>query len=403
MNTKQVVSIGAALALTGSLGVGVSYGAEEQSSSGGSDNRPSAFGRVGNQGEGFTEDQAVKGRGQRPESTPGQDAQITLGGARPVVEGPIMKVQGDDYIIRDSSGTEVRVRVNKDTDMDCASGTGQASTMSTGRQADDQREIPPTSHMQESTSGGQSSGQQSGRSQEQIGKDIVQKQGQTQQQSSAGGERVADQSGTQSRSATGRASGGDIARGSGFTIGQKGSCAFKVGDKVRAEVSDLGTVLYVKYLSEQEMGPQQRMSGQMIPRSEPMTKGELESAQQRAQLMKPGSVPAAADLQNPDATTQPKQTAKEQPENVCEGCKVIRGLVLRSDSKSLLVRDSSQNEVKLQVDQKTHMGNFSQPRAGTFMEGDRIEAYVKPDGVAWSITGMKQQQGQPGVAGAPGD
>jgi uncharacterized protein YdeI (BOF family) len=399
MNTKQVMSIGAALALTGALGVGVSSGAEEQSSSGGSDNRPSAFGRVGNQGEGFTEDQVIKGRGQRPESAPGQDAQITLGGARPVVEGPIMKVQGDDYIIRDSSGTEVRVRINKDTDMNCASGTGQASTMSTGRQTDDQREIPPTSHMQESMSGHQSGGQQSGRSQEQIGKDIVQKQGATQQQS----ERVGDQSGTQSRSAMGKDSGGDIARGSGFTIGQKGSCAFKVGDKVRAEVSDLGTVLYVKYLSEQEMGSQQRISGQMIPRSEPMTKGELESAQQRAQLMKPGSVPAAPDLQNPDATTQPKQTAKAQPENNCEGCKVIRGLVLRSDSKSLWVRDSSQNEVKLQVDQKTHMGNFSQPRAGTFMEGDRIEAYVRPDGVAWSITGMKQQQGQPGVAGAPGD
>jgi len=400
MNTKQVMTVGAALALTGSLGVGVSYAADEQSSSGGSDNRPSAFGRVGNQGEGFTEDQAIKGRGQRPESTPGEDAQITLGGARPVVEGPIIKVKGNDYIIRDSSGSEVRVRVNKDTNMDCASTSGQGATMSTGRQADDQREIPPTAHMQESTSVGQSGGQQSGRSQEQIGKDIVQKQGQTQQQS---GERVGDQSGTQSRSAMGKDSGGDIARGSGFTIGQKGSCAFKEGDKVRAEVSDLGTVLYVKYLSEQELGSQQRMSGQMIPRSEPMTKGELESAQQRAQLMKPGSVPAAPDLQNPDATTQPKQTAKAQPENVCEGCKVIRGLVLRSDSKSLWVRDSSQNEVKLQVDQKTHMGNFSQPRAGTFMEGDRIEAYVRPDGVAWSITGMKQQQGQPGVAGAPGD
>jgi hypothetical protein len=38
-----------------------------------------------------------------------------------------------------------------------------------------------------------------------------------------------------------------------------------------------------------------------------------------------------------------------------------------------------------------------------FVEGDRIEAYVKPDGVAWSITALKQQQGQPGLAGAPGD
>ena len=399
MNTKQVMSIGAMLALAGSLGTGVSSGAEDQRSSGGSDNQPSAFGRVGNQGEGFSEDQAIKGRGQRPESTPGQDAQITLGGARPVVEGPIVKVQGDDYIVRDSSGSEVRVRVNKDTNMDCGSSTGQAATMSTGRQADDQREIPPTAHMQESM-GNQSGGQQSGRSQEQIGKDVVQKQGKKQEQNT--GERVGDQSGTQSKSAMGQDSGGDIARGSGFTIGQKGSCAFKTGDRVRAEVSDLGTVLYIKYLSEPEMGSQQRMSGQMLTPSE-MTKGEQESAQQRAQLMRPGSVPAAGDLQSPDSTTHAKQTAKAQPENACEGCKVVRGLVLSSDSKSLVIRDGSQKEVRMQVDQSTRMGNFSQPRAATFMEGDRIEAYVKPDGIAWSIMGMKQQQGQPGVAGAPGD
>ena len=69
----------------------------------------------------------------------------------------------------------------------------------------------------------------------------------------------------------------------------------------------------------------------------------------------------------------------------------------------MVVRDASQKEVRLQVDQSTHMGNFSQPRTGTFTEGDRIEAYVKPDGVAWSIIGMKQQQGQPGIEGAPGD
>jgi uncharacterized protein YdeI (BOF family) len=403
MSTKRAMSIGAILALTGSLGTGVSYGAEEKPALGGSGNQPSAFGRVGNQGEGFNEDQAIKGHGQRPESTPGQDAQITLGGARPVVEGPILKVQGDDYIIRDSSGSEVRVRVNKDTNMDCGSSSGQAATMSTGRQADDQREIPPTAHMQESMSGSQSGGQQSGRSQEDMGKDIVQKQRQDKKQQGSAGERVGDQSGTQSRSAMGKDSGGDIARGSGFTIGQKGSCTFKAGDKVRAEVSDLGTVLYVKYLSDQEMGSQQRMSGQMLPSSDEMTKGEEQSAQQRAQLMKPGSVPAAGDLQNPDNTTRAKQTAKAQPENACEGCKVVRGLVLRSDSQSLVVRDASEKEVRMQVDQSTHMGNFSQPRAATFMEGDRIEAYVKPDGVAWSIIGMKQQQGQPGVAGAPGD
>lgn len=64
------------------------------------------------------------------------------------------------------------------------------------------------------------------------------------------GGRVGDQFGTQSRSTMGKDSGGDIARGSGFTIGSKSGCAFKTGDQVRAEVSDLGTVLCIKYLSD---------------------------------------------------------------------------------------------------------------------------------------------------------
>lgn len=284
--------------------------------------------------------------------------------------------------------------------MDCASSGGQGATMSTGRQADDQGEIPPTPHMQERMTQQQS--QQSG-SQEQKGKEIVQQS----QQSTTGGERVGDQSGTQSRSAMGKDSGGDIARGSGFTIGSKGGCAFKAGDQVRAEVSDLGTVLYIRYRSDQERGSQQRMSGQMLTPSDEttMTKGERQSAQQQqAQLGKPGSAPAAADLQNPEATTGEKHAKADtqQQKNACEGCKVVRGLVLSSDDKSLLVKDSSQKEVRLKLDSSTQMGSLGQPRTGTFIEGDRIEAYVKPDGVAWSITVLKSQQGQPGAEGAPG-
>lgn len=56
------------------------------------------------------------------------------------------------------------------------------------------------------------------------------------------GGRVGDQFGTQSRSTMGKDSGGDI--------GSKSGCAFKTGDQVRAEVSDLGTVLCIKYLSD---------------------------------------------------------------------------------------------------------------------------------------------------------
>ena len=399
MERPQLMSIGAIMALAGSLGVGIAFGGSQSQSSSG-DNQPSAFGRSGNQGEGFSEGQTIKGKGQNPDSTIREQSQITLGGARPVVEGQILNVQGDDYVIQDISGNEVRVRVNKDTDMDCAGGSGQGTSMSTGRHADEQGEIPPTSHMKERMDQQQSS---QSKSQEQKGQDIV-RQGKS-QESAMSGDRMGDQSGTQQRSAMGKDSGGDIARGSGFTIGSKG-CAFKTGDKVRAEVSDLGTVLFIRALTDKDTSSQQAMSGQMLHQGGEMTPGEQSSAQQRAQMMRPGSVPAPPDEQNPDLITRDgKQTAKadSQSKATCEGCKIVRGLVLSSDSKSLRIKDSSQNEVKLKVDQSTRMNNLSQPRTGTFIEGDRVEAYVKPDGVAWSITGLKQQKGQSGVDAAPGD
>lgn len=402
MNKKQVMSIGAMLALAGSLGTGVVYAAGDRHSSGGGD-QSSGFGRPGNQGEGFSDEQTKKGR--NPASTSRQDAQVTLGGARPVVEGEVLSVEGDDYLIKDSSGSEVRLRVNKDTNMDCATAGGQSASMSTGRHADDQGEIPPTSHLQEQMS--QQPSREPG-SQEQKGHDIIQqsKGERSQPQSGMTGERMGDQSGTQSKSAMDKDSGGDIARGSGFTIGSKGGCRFKTGDKIRAEVSDLGTVLFIKAISDRDTRSQQAMSGQMIPEGGPMTPGERASAQQQAQRMKPGSVPAAGDLQNPEATTNERQTAKtdaRDPKTACEGCKVVRGLVVSSDSKSLRIKDSSQKEVNLKLDERTRMGQVSHPEANTFVEGDRIEAYVKPDGVAWSITTLKQQQSQPGVLGAPGD
>jgi hypothetical protein len=405
MDRQQVMSVGAMLALAGSLGVGAAFGGSQGQSSSG-DNKPSEFGRVGNQGEGFGKQDSIKGQGQNPESTIKQDAQVTLGGARPYVEGQVLKVQGDDYLIRDFTGSEIHLRVNKDTNMDCATPGGQGATMSTGRHSDDQGEIPPTSHMQEQMSSGQAGGKEGARQQEQIGKEIVQGKDQKHSQSGMSGERVGDQSGTQTSSTLGKDSGGDIARGSGFTIGPKGGCAFKVGDKVKAEVSDLGTVLYIKSISDKDMKSRQARSGQMIPMGDETMPGEQASAQQRAKLMQPGSVPAAPDEQNPELITQDgKQTAKaDVSKDSCEGCKVVRGLVLKSDPNSLTVRDSSQKEVRLKIDQqKTHTGNLSQPRGGTFVEGDRVEAMMTPDGYAWSITALKQQQGQPGILGAPGD
>jgi hypothetical protein len=123
-------------------------------------------------------------------------------------------------------------------------------------------------------------------------------------------------------------------------------------------------------------------------------------------MMKPGSVPAPGDLQNPDAITGGQQTAKAdtRPKNLCEKCNLIRGMVLRVNPDGFLVKDAAGGkEVNLKVNQQTQMSEMSNPRAATFVEGDRIEAYVHPDGTIWSIVGLKQQQGQPGVIGAPGD
>jgi uncharacterized protein YdeI (BOF family) len=385
--TKITLSgIGAIVACAGFIGTAGVWAA--------GDNKPSEFGRVGNKGEGFEKQDTIKGKGQNPESTIKQDSQVTLGGARPVVEGQVLKVQGDDYLIRDSSGSEVLLRVNKDTNMDCVAPSGQAPSMSTGRHSDDQAEIPPTSHMQETMGSQQPGNKPIGRQKEERQKEEAKHGG---QQSAMSGERIGDQSGTQTKSTRGKDSGGDIARGSGFTIGSKGGCQFKAGDKVKAEVSDLGTVLYIKQISDGAR-QDQRASGQMLPDDSGQMPGHKAAAQQQAQMMKPGSVPAPPDHQNLDVLLEDGKTAKaeaQQQKDACEGCTRVRGKVVRNDHNSLVIKDKSQTEITLKIDERTQMGQVD-PKNATFIEGDRIEAYVK-DGRAWSVTQLKQLSNQPGV------
>jgi uncharacterized protein YdeI (BOF family) len=253
MGMNRMKAMGAVIASVGLLGVAVSFGAE---------NEPSAFGRTGNQGEGFSSEQKGSERLDRstrgprnPESSASQDAQITMGGARPTIEGEVLKIQGENYTIRDRSGGEVRVRVDNNTNMDCAMGQTKDAKMATGRQtAREDQEIPPTRGMQ----------QRGALSEEQKGSQIIQEQQPQEQQ-----ERMGQQSGTQSSSAMGQHSGGDIAKGSGFEVGSKSGCTFKTGDKVKAEVSDLGTVLFLKKTYDKDMSPSESMGRgpQMLPES----------------------------------------------------------------------------------------------------------------------------------------
>ena len=118
---------------------------------------PTPFGRTGNQGEEATSEQQATERldrsidkGRTPISTPKQDAQITLGGSRPTFEGEVLKIFGEDYLIKDQSGAEVRVRVTKDTNMVCGAGAGGGAQTATGRQNPrEHHEIPPTAAQQE--------------------------------------------------------------------------------------------------------------------------------------------------------------------------------------------------------------------------------------------------------------
>lgn len=123
-----------------------------------------------------------------------ENAQVTMGGAKPLVSGEVLRIDGDNYFVRDQeSGEEVKLIVNMDTNLDC--GTSAAAGSDTTARTDRQQ----------------------------------------------------DQSGaaTERQQAQGQRS-DETAMGSGFAVG---GCSFQQGDRVKAEVSDLGTVTTLKILS----------------------------------------------------------------------------------------------------------------------------------------------------------
>jgi hypothetical protein len=148
------------------------------------------------------QESTIKQRNPARQQSAEDNAQVTMGGGKPLVSGEVLRIDGDNYFVRDQeSGEEVKLVVNTDTNLDCgaAGNAGQGdTTMSTDRKQD------------------QSS-------------DATQRQ-QTQ------GQR-----------------GNETAAGSGFAVG---GCAFQQGDHVKAEVSDLGTVTTLKAVSpESQQAP----------------------------------------------------------------------------------------------------------------------------------------------------
>ncbi len=145
-------------------------------------------------------DQAATAKQRNPakDQHADQNAQVTLGGAKAFVSGEIRKIEGDHYFIKDDEqGDEVRLLVTKDTNLDC-------SAVPTPAQATSSQTVE-TDRMSAELQAPDASNRQ---------KEQGQKQDET-------------------------------AMGSGFRIG---ACSFKPGDRIKAEVDDMGRVTTFRFM-----------------------------------------------------------------------------------------------------------------------------------------------------------
>lgn len=127
-----------------------------------------------------------------------QNAQVTLGGAKSFVSGEIRTIEGDYYFIKDDEqGNEVRLLVTKDANLDCSAAPSSAQTTSS--------QVVATDRMSAELQAPDASDRQ---------KEQGQKKDET-------------------------------AMGSGFRIG---ACSFKPGDRITAEVDDMGRVTTFRFV-----------------------------------------------------------------------------------------------------------------------------------------------------------
>jgi uncharacterized protein YdeI (BOF family) len=134
-----------------------------------------------------------------------KDSQVTLGGAKQVVRGEVLQIDGDKYLIRDGHGNEVRLAVNQNTRMSCGTDKGSVSTLAPVPSASDKPDAA----------------------------------GQPQDLS-----RTAEQQGSEVGPGTRRA---------GNVTGAMGQC-FNKGELIEAEISDMGVATFMKQAGRRQPG-----------------------------------------------------------------------------------------------------------------------------------------------------
>jgi hypothetical protein len=201
---------------------------------------------------GSVSDQETTKKQRNPAKDQGadQNAQVTLGGAKSFVFGKIKQIQGDHYFVHDEeSGDEVRLLVNNDTNLTCSA--AEASTGGTSVS-----ELVAADRL-------------SAKQQAPDASDRQQEQGQKKN---------------------------ETAMGSGFRIG---TCSFKPGDRIKAEVDDLGRVTTLRSMPITGNG-----------RAEPQTARSLGERAGTGELAIPGKQdkPGQLDMTGPEGYP-PKQYA----------------------------------------------------------------------------------------------
>jgi len=147
-----------------------------------------------------------------------KDEQVSLSGAKQAVRGEVLKIEGDTYLIKDGQGNEVRLTVNANTRMSCSQ-AGSLSGMLPTPSASDKP--------------GAKGDQDLSKTAEQPGSEVG--------------------PGTKAGK---RPAGSDVSASTKAGTEQSGAagCAFKQGDIIEAEISDMGAATFIKQAGRAQPG-----------------------------------------------------------------------------------------------------------------------------------------------------
>ena len=182
---------------------------------------------------GTAESETSHQAGQQSLGVRGGESSNVIRGGPEIIVGTIERIQGEEFAIREDGGQHVRLKVTKDTNKVCSASDG-ARVTTDQEQVRERSEIPPTPAMEEAAASSRSTRDQ--QSHQQRAHEGV--AASTPQQDPSQMKSVIGTTDPEAKK--------DVAKGSGFVVGP---CTFNIGDQVRVEGSDMGTVTTIKQLS----------------------------------------------------------------------------------------------------------------------------------------------------------